>query len=207
MVFFLFRRWKTFTAEECPHPSLKRQDSRKAPDRSRDCYLFLSDTPSQCWTTLVPFCWMLYRRNCNPLLSSSLQRCYINGVCFAFQLAALWKRHSAICPWEHQLTFRVWKERRGQWNSVGCSVHRGCSPRDVNVCCFADNVKEKPTNEEKNGRPSHLSTWYHRYPLFLFHVKTTELLPFASARKPICCHQSMKPNQSTAIWLTAQLMN
>lgn len=45
---------------------------------------------------LVCFCWMLYRRNCNTLLSSSLQRCYINGVCFAFQLAALWKRRSVI---------------------------------------------------------------------------------------------------------------
>ncbi len=60
----------------------------------------------QCWITLVRFCWMLYRRNCNTLLSSSLQRCYINGVCFAFQLAALWKRRSVICPWEHQLIFK-----------------------------------------------------------------------------------------------------
>lgn len=47
---------------------------------------------------------MLYRRNCNTLLSSSLQRCYINGVCFAFQLAALWKRSSVICPWKHPVT-------------------------------------------------------------------------------------------------------
>lgn len=39
---------------------------------------------------ILSFCWMLYRRNCNPLLSSSLQRCYVKGVCFAFQLAALW---------------------------------------------------------------------------------------------------------------------
>ncbi len=53
---------------------------------------------------------MLYRRNCNTLLSSSLQRCYINGVCFAFQLAALWKRRSVICPWEHQLIFKFEKQ-------------------------------------------------------------------------------------------------
>lgn len=38
---FLVSKLETFTAEECPHPPLKRQDSRKAPDRSRDCYLFL----------------------------------------------------------------------------------------------------------------------------------------------------------------------
>lgn len=55
---------------------------------------------------------MLYRRNCNTLLSSSLQRCYINGVCFAFQLAALWKRCSVICPWEHQLTSKCFKKRK-----------------------------------------------------------------------------------------------
>lgn len=34
---------------------------------------------------------MSYRRNCNTLLSSSLQRCYKSGLCFAFQPAALWK--------------------------------------------------------------------------------------------------------------------
>lgn len=41
LVFFLVSSWKTFTAEECPHPPLKRQVSPQAPDPSRDCYMFL----------------------------------------------------------------------------------------------------------------------------------------------------------------------
>lgn len=101
----------------------------------------------------------------------------------------------------------VWKERRRRrkWNSVGWSVHPGCAPHNTyNICSIWDSEKEKPTNET-NGRPSHLSTWYCRYVVFLSHVKTTELLPPASARKPICCHQSIKPNQSTAIWWTNEL--
>lgn len=38
---FFFRSWNTFTAEECPHPPLKRRGSPQAPGRSRDCYQFL----------------------------------------------------------------------------------------------------------------------------------------------------------------------
>lgn len=44
---------------------------------------------------LISLHWMSYRCNCT-LLSSSLQRCYINAVCFAFQSAALWKRRSVF---------------------------------------------------------------------------------------------------------------
>lgn len=40
---------------------------------------------------------MLYRRNCNTLLSSSLRRCYINAVCFAFQWAALCGGKKTLC--------------------------------------------------------------------------------------------------------------
>lgn len=93
--FFFFWRWKTFTAEECPHPPLKHQALRRL-DAAGTVICSFKERTSQCWITLISLHWMLYRRNCNTLLSSSLQRCYINGVCFAFQLATLWKRRSVF---------------------------------------------------------------------------------------------------------------
>lgn len=105
-------------------------------------------------------------RNCNTLLSSSLQRCYINGVCFAFQLAALWKRRSVICPWEHRLAFKCGKQKWRNWNLVGWSGHP--DPHTTHI--IWDNEKEKPTNGKRNWRQSQLSTWYRLYVLFLFYV-------------------------------------
>lgn len=147
---------------------------------------------------------MLYRRNCNTLLSSSLQRCYINGVCFAFQLAALWKIRSVICPWEHQLTSKCKKQKKGWgtwtwWADLGIQIVH-------NTHTIWDNEKEKPMNGGK-GWSSHLSTRRCHYVLFTFHVKQQSCFPPSPARKPISCRQSIKPNQQTAIWLTGQLVN
>lgn len=94
---------------------------------------------------------MSYRRNCNHV-ASSLRRCCISGVCFAFQLAALWKRHLCVFVLgkfhlnsqrgtaEPSRTQRI-LGRRGKWTSSS-------SPRPKTVRV-----------------------------LFLFPVKTTELLP------------------------------
>lgn len=146
---------------------------------------------------------MLYRRNCNTLLSSSLQRCYINGVCFAFQLAALWKRRSVFLSLgtsthPRGIKKKKRKKRIRSWNSVGWSeLHR--------TQTFDLRQKEKPTSG-RDGRPSHLSR-YLWYVLLLFHVKQQSCSPFSSsAREPISCRQSIKPNQSAAVWLTGQLM-
>lgn len=58
---------------------------------------------------------------------------------------------------------------------------------------------------ERDGRPSHLRTPNCRCVLFSF--KTTELLNLDSHREPTRRQQSIKPNQSTAGWLTGQLMH
>lgn len=94
---------------------------------------------------------MSYRRNCNHV-ASSLRRCYVSAVCFAFQLAALWRRHLCVFvggksqrnsqrgaaePWPTRRILGRW----GKWTS-------GSSPRPKTVGV-----------------------------LFLFPVKTTELLP------------------------------
>lgn len=52
---------------------------------------------------------MLYRRNCNTLLSSSLRRCYINAVCFAFQWAALCGEKKTLCFFFCVCFFRPWE--------------------------------------------------------------------------------------------------
>lgn len=114
---------------------------------------------------------MLYRRNCNTLLSSSLQRCYINGVCFAFQLAALWKRRSVICLWEHQLAFKCGKKKEEElgtrWADLGFQVvaHTTHAHTLTHTYIIWDGEKEKPT-DGRNGRPSHLS-WCRWCVLFL----------------------------------------
>lgn len=87
-------------------------------------------------------------RNCNTLLSSSLQRCYINGVCFAFQLAALWKRRSVICPWEHRLAFKCGKQKWRNWNLVGWSGHP--DPHATRIL-FGTMRKKSPRMEREIG--------------------------------------------------------
>lgn len=117
---------------------------------------------------------MLYRRNCNSPLSSSLQRCYINGVCFAFQLAALWKRHSVICPWEHQLAFKCEKKGGGgggsgtQWDDL-------CTARHT-YARFGTVRKRSPRMREMGGQVTSAPETVDMSCSF-FHVKTTELLP------------------------------
>ncbi len=147
---------------------------------------------------------MLYRRNCNTLLSSSLQRCYINGVCFAFQLAALWKDALLFVLGNINSHPSVKKKKGGGtgtwWADLGIQVAHNTHAYDLGQW------QSKPMSR-RNGRPSHLSARYCRYVLFLFHVKQQSCFPPSSARKPISCRQSIKPNQSTAIWLTGHLIN
>lgn len=103
---------------------------------------------------------MLYRRNCNTLLSSSLQRCYINGVCFAFQLAALWKKMLCYLSLGTSTHIQEWGKKGGGtgtwWADLGFQVV--VQTRHTSMYVIWGNEKEKPMTG-RNGRPSHLSTW------------------------------------------------
>lgn len=130
---------------------------------------------------------MLYRCNCNTLLSSSLQNCYINGVCFDFQLAAQWKK-----PPQKTLCYL----------SLGTSVHKRKKKKgdEVNLCgliwatslYFTHSLeqKEKPMSG-KYWRPSHLSTRSHWF--VLFHVKQQ------SCSLPSLANQLSSINQTQSV--------
>lgn len=185
------------------------KDSRQAPDRAAGTVI--CSLNSQCGISLVRFCWMLYRRNCNTLLSSSLQRCYINGVCFAFQLAALWKRRSVMCPWEHQLTSKCKKEKmeeEEEETQLGWRIwaSRSDSTQHTSIYNLGQGVTGAHEREKWTTKsPQQTISSVCSVPV---PRQTTELLVFPSwATEPISCRQSIKPNQSTAVSLTGQLVN
>lgn len=109
--------------------------------------------------------------NCNTLLSSSLQRCYINGVCFAFQLAAPWKRRSLV--------------------SLGTSTHRKEEELGwVGYVIWDGESEEKRTTKS----PQQTTSSVRSLPVSMSRNRAA---PLSWAREPISCRQSIKPNQST----------
>lgn len=131
---------------------------------------------------------MLYRRNCNTLLSSSLRRCYINGVCFAFQLAALWKRRSVICPWEHQLTSKFWRTKK-ETNEE--ELELGRTPHTHTIIYHLGQWKRSPP---VGGMDDRVTSIPDIVDLFCScSVSNNRAASPSSAREPISCRQSINP--------------
>lgn len=121
---------------------------------------------------------MLYRRNCNTLLSSSLQRCYINGVCFAFQLAALWKRRSVFVLGNINLHLSVERKRGGKRTCCCWSVHPSCAQHNKKHIRYVGQEEKEAHKWEK---------WMTKSPQDLMSSVSSVLVPCQNNRAASLC--------------------
>lgn len=115
--------------------------------------LSLQRTNSTMLNLTLVFCWMLYRRNCNALLSSSLRGCYISDVCFALQLAALWGKTFPIVLGNSRPSEQKIKKNGGGTGFWRADLGRTWRKWTSLICCscFTSNNRASISTREPNS--------------------------------------------------------